>query len=273
MQATQIFGRTVPGTQEILAKSGRLTQSERLVLIVLGDQIGFAELLHKLPALSPQRIETALGRLLQLELAYEVLVPVALEGDAGALSENAVQAFLQQGSMDPVTVMASAADLEISQKMVAIARAEGAIPGASESVMSAPRGRNEPIAVPLTKLFPTDTQSLQVLTVADTKALEREANSRIEADRIQQRERIKGIEGDILRKIGRLKVPAPDSPSVPESQDTAVHRSKSGSDADRLRRLATRRHFEPGLKRSGLGIWVSAGVTIAAFGMLIFWLR
>jgi hypothetical protein len=274
LQATQIFGRTVPGTQEILAKSGRLTQSERLVLIVLGDQIDFAELLHKLPALSPLRIETALSRLLQLELAYEVMVPAVQEDPGGTLNPHAVEAFLQQGSSDPVTVMASPADLEISQKMIAIAQEEGAIPMAAESGKSASRANANPVAVPLTKLFPTDTQSIPVSTVADTVGLEREANSRIEADRLQQRDRIKGMEADIARKIGRANLGVQRERTSAESVATSDRHGRSEAEADKLRRMATRRRFEPELNdKPGLGIWVSAGVAIAAVGALIFWLR
>ncbi|MCA3174544.1 MAG: hypothetical protein ING36_03245, partial [Burkholderiales bacterium] len=66
------YGRTSTGSREIQHKSGRLTQSERLVLIVLTDNTTIDGLCGKLPSLRAERVELAIRRLLELGLAYEV---------------------------------------------------------------------------------------------------------------------------------------------------------------------------------------------------------
>jgi len=104
----QIYGRTSTGSEEIQNKSGRLTQSERLVLIVLGDDISIDELSNKLPSLRRERIELAVQRLLDLQLVYErTLSNTVIASPRQELSTKAIDSFLKQGEDDPVTVMAA----------------------------------------------------------------------------------------------------------------------------------------------------------------------
>lgn len=99
-----IYGRTSLGAKEIQSKSGRLTQSERLVLILLGDGITMDELCKKLPSLTLDRIRAAMRRLIELGLAFDT--DPSSDGGGEPISTQAVIAFLQQSEADPSTVMA-----------------------------------------------------------------------------------------------------------------------------------------------------------------------
>jgi hypothetical protein len=272
VESAQIFGRTVPGTQEILSKSGRLTQSERLVLIVLGNQIDFGELLHKLPALTPQRVEAALQRLLSLELAYEVLIPVPSATPDQSVSDAAAQEFLKQSAADPVTVMATAEDLENSHRLIALASEDNVSPVSNETVRTSPRSARFDVPVPLGKLFPSDNVSPQALSGVDTGALEKVAQERIEADRIKRRERLAVAgQGAIVTSVVSTQ---PRGMEVSSQRTGSAAISKSELDADRLRRLAARRRFESSaVSTSGNGVWFSVAAVVLALGVLFFWLR
>jgi len=140
-----LFGRTSLGGQEILQKSGRLTQTERLVLIVLGDQIRFEALAAKLSSLAPERVERALIRLVELNLAYETqAAPVDEAAGAATIPAGAMREFLEQGEADPVTVMANTEQLDGAERARALKDAVGQVLGGDEAN----------VAVPLGKLFP-----------------------------------------------------------------------------------------------------------------------
>lgn len=140
----RLFGRTSLGGQEILQKSGRLTQTERLVLIVLGDQVRFEALAAKLSSLAPERVERALIRLVELNLAYEILLPSGEAGGAATIPAGALREFLEQGDADPVTVMANTEQMDGAERARALKDAVGQVLG----------GDGANVAVPLGKLFP-----------------------------------------------------------------------------------------------------------------------
>lgn len=99
-----IFQRTHAGREEIHKKSHGLTQSERLVLIMVDGVSSYMEIRAKLPVLTDERFERALQKLQLKELALEVFMP--LEGQAPDELERAViDRFLQQDPMDPLTVI------------------------------------------------------------------------------------------------------------------------------------------------------------------------
>ncbi len=194
MDEGRVFGRTSLGTQEILQKSGRLTQSERLVLIVLGDQIRFKALHSKVPSLSPERVESALVRLVELDLAYEVLMPVPGDPREQALPAGAVRAFLVQGEMDPVTVMASQEQIDMTDHQRALNDAVGRV--------LATAGEN--VAVPLGKLFPELKPGGHARTGA------------VGPDRMGQRERTESRLGALEQAIEGTRVPSLDAPPAPK---------------------------------------------------------
>ena len=144
MDEGRLFGRTSLGGQEILQKSGRLTQTERLVLIVLGDQNRFEDLAAKLSSLAPERVERALVRLVELNLAYEILLPSNDAAGAATIPAGALREFLEQGEADPVTVMANTEQLDAAERARALKDAVGQVLG----------GDAANVAVPLGKLFP-----------------------------------------------------------------------------------------------------------------------
>lgn len=107
-----IFHRTQAGRDEIKQKSYGLTQSERLVLIMVDGASTYSEVRKKLPSLTDERFERALKKLQQKELVLEVFMPV--EGQAAEELEPAIiDRFLQQDPLDPVTVIMYDPDEEL----------------------------------------------------------------------------------------------------------------------------------------------------------------
>lgn len=99
-----IFQRTHSGREEIHQKSHGLTQSERLVLIMVDGVSSFKEIRAKLPVLTDDRFSRALQKLQAKELVLEVFMP--LDGQApDELERTVIDRFLQQDPMDPVTVI------------------------------------------------------------------------------------------------------------------------------------------------------------------------
>ena len=99
-----IFQRTHAGREEIHNKSHGLTQSERLVLIMVDGISSYKEIRAKLPVLSDERFARALQKLQLKELILEVFMPV--DGQApDELEKTVIDRFLQQDPLDPVTVM------------------------------------------------------------------------------------------------------------------------------------------------------------------------
>lgn len=99
-----IFQRTQAGRDEIYQKSGGLTQSERLVLIMVDGVAPYQGVRNKLPALTDERFSRAFQKLLQKELVLEVFMPLESQA-AEELDKTVIDRFLQQDPMDPVTIM------------------------------------------------------------------------------------------------------------------------------------------------------------------------
>jgi hypothetical protein len=99
-----VLERTDEGVQEIYRKTKRLTQSERLVLIMVDGSADVAGLLLKLPALSMPRIIMGLEKLTEMGLVSErILSPKSPSPQP--LPKAAVEKFLAQNPLDPVTVV------------------------------------------------------------------------------------------------------------------------------------------------------------------------
>ncbi|OGB24460.1 MAG: hypothetical protein A3I66_10645 [Burkholderiales bacterium RIFCSPLOWO2_02_FULL_57_36] len=104
MNATAILQRTSLGLETIKTKSVRLTQSERLILIVVDGVTPYAALRDKVWALSMERFVRALNTLLAKDLIFEVLLPDEAQ-QPETLDSAVVDHFLQQDTLDPVTII------------------------------------------------------------------------------------------------------------------------------------------------------------------------
>jgi hypothetical protein len=103
-ESTVIFQRTQAGRKEIHEKKCGLTQSERLVLIMVDGVSSFSGVRSKLPVLSDERFERAIRTLVRKDLILEVLMPI--QGQAPEEVESTVvDRFLQQDPLDPVTII------------------------------------------------------------------------------------------------------------------------------------------------------------------------
>jgi hypothetical protein len=103
-ESTVIFQRTQAGRTEIHEKKCGLTQSERLVLIMVDGVSSFRGVRSKLPVLTDERFERAIRTLLRKDLILEVLMPI--QGQAPEEVESTVvDRFLQQDPLDPVTII------------------------------------------------------------------------------------------------------------------------------------------------------------------------
>ncbi|MGE5649345.1 MAG: hypothetical protein ACM34A_04035, partial [Bacillota bacterium] len=71
-----IFQRTQAGRDEIYEKQRRLTQSERLVLIMVDGTTSYQGVRNKLPVLTEERFQRALTTLHKKELILEVFLPI-----------------------------------------------------------------------------------------------------------------------------------------------------------------------------------------------------
>lgn len=99
-----IYQRTDTGRQEIQNKTHGLTQSERLVLIMVDGVTTYADLRSRLPVLTRERFDRALAKLEKGELVVEVLLPVP--GQArDEIDKSVIDRFLQQDPLDPLTVL------------------------------------------------------------------------------------------------------------------------------------------------------------------------
>jgi len=130
-----IFQRTHTGREEIHKKSHGLTQSERLVLIMVDGVSSYQQIRAKLPVLTDERFGRALQKLQLKELVLEVFMPV--EGQApDELERTVIDRFLQQDPMDPVTIILR--DPEEELELLAQSK-----PLAAPVPMPAPEMKNE----------------------------------------------------------------------------------------------------------------------------------
>lgn len=104
MQDSAIYQRTESGRNEIRNKLHGLTQSERLVLIVVDGVTPYGAMRLKLKGLVQERFDRALSKLLQKRMIIEVLLPT--DDDVADNYDSAtVDRFLQQDPLDPVTII------------------------------------------------------------------------------------------------------------------------------------------------------------------------
>lgn len=114
--ATTIYQRTDAGRIEIQSKKQGLTQSERLILIVVDGRTPLVELGEKLKGLENGRIRRAIERLLTMHLIFEVLM-LGASVKADMVDSGVIDRFLQQDPLDPVTIVSFDADYEYEESV------------------------------------------------------------------------------------------------------------------------------------------------------------
>ncbi|KIF81829.1 hypothetical protein TSA66_15135 [Noviherbaspirillum autotrophicum] len=103
-EPTMIFQRTQAGRDEIYEKQRRLTQSERLVLIMVDGTTSYQGVRSKLPVLTEERFQRALTTLQKKDLILEVFLPV--EGQQPEeMAQTVIDRFIQQDATDPLTII------------------------------------------------------------------------------------------------------------------------------------------------------------------------
>jgi len=104
VQASALYQRTDSGRAEIKNKSHGLTQSERLVLLMVDGVSPYEALCRKMTGMTSLRLERAVLKLVHQGLVAEVLLPQpnlapeVFDGDV-------IDLFLRQDALDPVTVI------------------------------------------------------------------------------------------------------------------------------------------------------------------------
>jgi len=111
MPASSIYQRTDAGCLEIQLKKQGLTQSERLILIVVDGRASLLELSEKFKGLEGSRISRAIERLAGKQLIYEVLLPTPLM-NIDVLDAVQIERFLHQEPLDPVTILSFDVDYD-----------------------------------------------------------------------------------------------------------------------------------------------------------------
>lgn len=99
-----IYIRTGAGQQEIHNKSHGLTQSERLVLVMVDGVATCSALAEKLRVLSPERLDSAVTCLVKQGLIVQASAPKA-DQSQDDIHPTVRDRFLQQSPSDPVTML------------------------------------------------------------------------------------------------------------------------------------------------------------------------
>jgi hypothetical protein len=99
------YHRTAKGLGEIRHKSHGLSQSERLVLIIIDGITPLSGLRDKLKGLAEGRFESAIFSLLSKGLVAEGIAPQS-DQSMEFLNSNLIAGFLHQDPLDPVTIAA-----------------------------------------------------------------------------------------------------------------------------------------------------------------------
>jgi hypothetical protein len=206
LDPSTIFQRTHSGREEIRQKSHGLTQSERLVLIMVDGVANYQEVRSKLPVLSDERYARAIANLQKKELIVEVFLP--LEGQsAEELEKTVIDRFLQQDPLDPVTILVRDPEDEFG--------IPGYMPSAPVPIQAAPPSIAEPAAaVPETPVALDE----MYIRLADSLAEEVKAihAERAAAGMERPKTRIKPVipeDEPVSKPANPAPAPAPTSPS------------------------------------------------------------
>lgn len=152
-----IFQRTQAGRDEIQQKSHGLTQSERLVLIMVDGASTYQQVRSKLPVLADERFERAVRNLQKKELILEVFLPIAGQ-EPEELERTVIDRFLQQDPLDPVTIMLRDPEEELGIFAQPVSPAKPTQPQATF------------VAPPVEEFSPTDLGAPTIRVLADSTA-------------------------------------------------------------------------------------------------------
>ncbi|MGN6388104.1 MAG: hypothetical protein ACTHL1_01210 [Burkholderiaceae bacterium] len=113
-----VYLRTESGREEIHNKSHGLTQSERLVLILIDGVTSVVDLRAKLKGLTEERFDRALATLIDRQFVAEILL--RFDGAMPEkVAEDIVEKFLHQDDLDPVTIISYDPEEEFGADAVA----------------------------------------------------------------------------------------------------------------------------------------------------------
>ncbi len=160
-----IFQRTQAGKDEIQQKSHGLTQSERLVLIMIDGATAYQGIRNKLPVLTDARFDRALTKLLQKELVCEVFLPVEGIGPE-EIERSVIDRFLQQDPMDPLTILFIDPDEQFGDMIAESAPTKPVAPAYSNPADFAP------VQAVITAPDPQGAMNEEDIRIADTLAEE-----------------------------------------------------------------------------------------------------
>jgi hypothetical protein len=132
-----IFQRTQAGRDEIYQKSHGLTQSERLVLIMIDGVGSYQAVRNKLPVLADQRFDRVMKKLQEKELISEVFLPLANQA-VDELEPAIIDRFLQQDPLDPVTIILIDPDEYLDASTVEVTPAAAASPTQNDDARADP---------------------------------------------------------------------------------------------------------------------------------------
>jgi hypothetical protein len=121
MTPTTVYLRTEAGRIEIHEKKSGLTQSERLVLIMIDGVANCDQVQQKLSSLTAERFSRAIKTLLKKELISEVFLQVEDQA-AEEIDQSVVERYLHQDPLDPVTIISFHPDDEFEED------AKGSVP-------------------------------------------------------------------------------------------------------------------------------------------------
>lgn len=116
MDTNLIFQRTHAGRSEIHEKRQGLTQSERLVLIMIDGVSSYGDVRKKLLVLREERFARAFDTLISKGLIIEILLPVANQMPED-VERTVIDRFLQQDPLDPVTIIIHDIEEEFGEAM------------------------------------------------------------------------------------------------------------------------------------------------------------
>lgn len=99
-----VCARTEVGRNEIRRKSHGLTQSERLVLILMDGVANLSVIKSRLQGLTPERFNRAVDKLLATNMIEFVLLQVSSQ-QPEVIDDETADLFLRQDVLDPVTII------------------------------------------------------------------------------------------------------------------------------------------------------------------------
>jgi hypothetical protein len=200
MEPTTVFLRTETGRAEIREKKNGLTQSERLVLIMIDGVADCGAVKEKLSSLTPERFKRAIQTLSKKELISEIFLQLENQ-PAEEIDQAVVDRYLHQDAMDPVTIISAYPDEEFEE--VEHAGHTSTASSHKAEALAQPFPAN-PSATPLSAVQPTTLSLVPELTKVVAAPAIDSAHARL-ADELHEQLALKNQEWK--RKQAELHLP------------------------------------------------------------------